>query len=282
MIQEFSNKLLRQLEDDLASTSAQVTDPFVKMRQSLKIIGQSMDKLRLAFLETTASDTQEIHFFKTIKPAFYKWKIFHAELYLIASNAPMGGGEIQRAYFEAELIVVERFLNAHPFQYQYFKMDMSELDRFYFLRNAVAPDALLPELPDVEPLFSTPADYLFAKLRAFEMLREWLWERINFLKRHPVLSFDAGQQKSELTWTGEKVHLAELAYGLYLSGQINNGQAGLAQVFRWMEEHFSVTIGIPAKRFAEMRGRKRLSRTQFLDSLKDLMVRKMDLDDARN
>jgi hypothetical protein len=280
MIQNFSNKLLRQLEDEIGSISIEQNNPFIKMRKCSKASRMSLEKLRTIFLETkNISQTEEIHFFKVIKPAFYKWKIFHAELYLIESNVPAGGAEVQRIFFESELRVVERFLLLHPFQYQYYKMDMCELDTFYFLRKADLTDSLLPEQPVMEPVFSSPGDYLFAKFRALDMLKDWLVERINFLKRHPVLSFDAGEMKSELRWTGDKIHLAELAYALHLSGQINNGQAGVAQIFRWFEEHFVVSIGVPAKRFAEIRARKRLSRTQYIDSLKDALLKKMDLDD---
>ena len=280
MIQDFSNRLLRQLEDEITSITIQEPDPFLKMRKGLKVARLYIEKLRTAFLETTQlSEIEEIHFFKTIKPAFYKWKIFLSELYLIESNVPSGGGEVQRVFFESELRIVERFFLCHPFQYQYYRMDMSELDRFYFLRNAVQTDLLLPELPEIESLFSSPGDYLFARFRAFDMLKEWLVERINFLKRHPILSFDATESKADLRWTGDKVNLAELAYALHLSGQFNNGQAGLAQIFRWFEVQFDVSIGVPAKRFSEIKSRKRLSRTHFMDSLKELLIRKMDQDD---
>jgi hypothetical protein len=282
MIQNFSNKLLKQLEEEIGSISDEQDNPFIKMRKILKASRMSIEKLRTVFLEAESiSETEEIHFFKIIKPAFYKWKIFHAELYLIESNLPAGGAEIQRVFFESELRVLERFFMYHPFQYQYYKMDMCELDKFYFLRKADLKESLLPEQPEMEPIFSSPGDYLFAKFRALDMLKDWLVERINFLKRHPLLSFDAGEMKSELRWTGDKIHLAELAYSLHLSGQINNGQAGVAQIFRWFEEHFVVSIGVPAKRFAEIKARKRLSRTQFIETLRDSLIKKMDQDDSR-
>ncbi|WP_316736752.1 RteC domain-containing protein [Pedobacter aquatilis] len=282
MIQNISNKLLRQLEEEMSSISNEQNDPFVKMRKALKASRISLGKLRTVFLEAESiSETEEVHFFKIIKPAFYKWKIYHAELYSVESNIPAGGADIQRVFFESELRVVERFLLLHPFQYQYYRMDMCELDTFYFLRKVDLTESLLPEQPEIEPIFSSPGDYLFAKFRAMDMLKDWLMERINFLKRHPVLSYDASEIKSELRWTGDKIHLAELAYSLHLSGQINNGQAGVAQIFRWFEEHFVVSIGVPAKRFAEIRARKRLSRTQFVDSLRDALVKKMDQDDLK-
>ncbi|KQS36846.1 RteC domain-containing protein [Pedobacter sp. Leaf194] len=280
MIQEVSNRLLRQLEDEIASISSQENNPFVKMRKGLKVSRDSLEKLRMFFIENESlSEAEEIHFFKVIKPAFYKWKIFHSELYLIETNMPSGGAELQQVFLEGELRVVERFLLCHPFQYQYYRMDLSELDRFYFLRKADFSESLLPEQPELEPIFSSPGDYLFAKFRAFDMLKEWLIERINFVKRHPLVSFNPGEMKSDLRWTGDKIHLAELGYALHLSGQLNNGQAGLAQVFRWLEEHLAISIGVPAKRFSEIRARKRLSRTQFVDSLKDALLKKMDQDD---
>ena len=66
-----------------------------------------------------------------------------------------------------------------------------------------------------------------------------------------------------------------------LSGQLNHGQAGIAQVFRWLDEKLSVNIGVPARRLASIRSRKRLSRTKFLDELKEVLEHKMDEEDGR-
>lgn len=282
MLQEFSNKLLRQLEDELGRVSAQVNDPFEKMRTALKLIRQAMEKLRTVVLENAfASDAEEIHFFKTIKPAFYKWRIYHAELYQIELNVPIGDAESQQVYFESELKAIERFLMLHPFQYQYYRMHLNELDRYYFLRKGENPEHMLPDLPEPEPQFSTPGDYLFSKLRAYDLLKDWLAERIVFLRKNPMVSYSLMEGSTELRWTGDKVKLAELGYALQLSGELNNGQAGINQIFRWLEEHLSVTIGVPAKRFSEIKSRKRLSRTQFMDELKDGLIRKMDGEDGK-
>ena len=281
MIQEFSNKLLRQLEDELGRISVQIIDPNEKRRVAIKTVRMALDKLRTYFTDKGfSSENEEIHFFKTIKPAFYKWRIYFAELCVIESNIPIGDADCQKIFFEGELRVVERILGSYPFQYQYYKMHLSELDRYYFLRKGNSFEFELHDLPDPDPVFAAPGDYLFSKIRAYEMLREWLAERITFLKKHPMLIYQAGEVSTDLRWTGEKVHLAELAYALQLSGQINNGQAGVAQIFRWLEEHLAVSIGIPAKRLSEIKARKRLSRTQFLDNLKHYLIQKMDLDET--
>jgi len=113
------------------------------------------------------------------------------------------------------------------------------------------------------------------------MLKDWLLERLDYLARNPLVPYVQGMQEVELHWTGDTVDLAELAYALSLSGHFNNGSAAVAQVFRWLEEKLSVSIGVPGRRLASIRARKRLSRTKFLDELKVVLERKMDDDDGR-
>ncbi|KRT13214.1 hypothetical protein ASU31_25780 [Pedobacter ginsenosidimutans] len=105
-------------------------------------------------------------------------------------------------------------------------------------------------------------------------------ERLDYLERNPQVAYIAGAMSVELKWTGDSVNLAELGYSVALSGQLNHGQAGIARVFRWLEEKLSVNIGVPARRMASIRSRKRLSRAKFLDELKEVLERKMDEDDG--
>lgn len=282
MIQELSNKLLKQLEQELEQTTGQSKDPLEKLKSVLKPIRQALQKLKGYLHEHPfASQEEEIKFFKYIKPDFYCWQIYCTELYTIEAEMPFNDATKQITYLEQELLYIERFFNQYQFHYQYYRLNADELDNLYFVRGVEVQSALLPNVPDLDPSFSTSSDYLFSKIKAFELLKEWIQERLIFLKKGPSTSYQLlnDRNKEELTWTGDTINLAEIGFAIYHTAQVNAGSASLNSIFRWLEQNFNVSIGIPAKRFAEIRRRKRLSRTRYIDEMKESIIRKMDKED---
>ncbi|MFD0792038.1 RteC domain-containing protein [Mucilaginibacter litoreus] len=175
-----------------------------------------------------------------------------------------------------ELEAIRRFFRQYAFLYAYFRQGMMEMDHLYFIRGERVQHLLLPDVSEPDPNFSTAADYLYSKFRALERQQEWLLAQISALEPQggPV------KRLRSLRWTGESINLVELGYGLFYSGQFNNGKAGIGEIFSWLEENLQVSIGIPARRFVEISRRKRLSRTKFLDSLRDAVNKKADEGDA--
>jgi len=281
MIRELSLRLQEQLELDLESLSYQQSNPLAKFNSSISLIRDALKKLKVYFDDHPCNKQEEIYFFKYIKPDIYRWKIYHSELYMIESNLPVGGADEQINYLKQEHYHIERFFLQYQFQYQYYRLNADELDNLYFVRGVQLQSTLLPNVPELDPSFSTSCDYLFSKIKAYELLKDWVLEKLNYLQKSP-LSIDnilQGHTSTELRWTGDSINLAELGYGLYYTSQINNGTAGIGEIFRWLEEKFGVTIGIPAKRFAAIRTRKRLSRTKYIDEMKEAIDRKLDKED---
>lgn len=71
-----------------------------------------------------------------------------------------------------------------------------------------------------------------------------------------------------------------MAYGIYQTAQVNNGKIGLAELVRKFEKVFNVNIGRPYRRFSEIKQRKRLSRTKYLDEMVKSINKKIDDEDA--
>jgi hypothetical protein len=282
MIQEISNRLLRQLENDLEQTCAQIKDPLQRLTAVLKLIREALKRLRVHVSDLKFKDkAEEIPIFKYIKPSFYQWQIYYTELYNIETNLPHGDAEKQTAFLEQELFYFERFFRQYAFLCQYFRLNATELDNLYFVRGAEMQSILLPEVPDLDPEFSTSCDYLFSQFRAFEALKDWVLERLLLLKKKNIdpQALSGNIHAGDMNWTGDTIDLAEVGLGLYHTGKLNNGTAGLGEIFRWLEEKFNVNIGVPAKRFAELRKRKRLSRTRYLNEMRDSLNLKMENED---
>ena len=280
MIQELSGRLLKQLEAELEEISFQNLSPIKRLTAALKPIRASLKKLK-SYLDDHpfSSAEEEIRFFKYVKPDFYRWQIYFNELYTIEENIPFLDAEAQRLHFENELIYVQRFFREYSFQYEYYKRDAGELDSLYFIRGADKGSLLTPNVPELDVSFSTNSDYLFSKIKAFEMLREWLSERINHLKKNPLVSYQPNSESDELRWTGDSINLAELAFGIHRTGQLNNGTATVGAIFRWLEDRFQVSIGIPSKRLSEIRRRTSISRTRYLDEMIEMVIQKLDKED---
>ncbi|MCY1501769.1 RteC protein [compost metagenome] len=280
MMQELSSRMLRQLEAQLEEIAFGATSALSKLTSASKAIRQALDKLKGYLSDHPfASDMEEIRFFKYVKPSFYQWQIYYSELYTIEANLPFGDAQVQSLHFENELIYVERFFRQYPFQYQYFKLDGGELDSLYFLRGKEDNSVLMPNVPELDPTFSTSSDYLFSKFKAFEMLRDWLMERIAHLKKNPLTTYQSGKDTDELHWTGDSINLAELAFGIHRTGQVNNGSASIGVIFRWLEEKLQISIGIPSKRLSEIRRRTTISKTRYLDEMSEAVIAKLEKED---
>lgn len=282
MIQEISNRLLKQLENDLEQACYQIKDPLQRLTTAVKLIREALKRLKLHVNDLKFKDkAEEIPIFKYIKPSFYQWQIYYTELYNIEINLPHGDPEKQAAFLEQELRYIERFFRQYAFLYQYFRLNATELDNLYFVREAEMQSILLPEVPDLDPQFSTSCDYMFSKFRAFEALKNWILERLLLLKKRNIdpLHLTGSLQVGDMNWTGDTIDLAEVGLGFYHTGKLNNGTAGLGEIFRWLEETFHVNIGVPAKRFAELRKRKRLSRTRYLNEMRNSLNMKMENED---
>lgn len=282
MLQSLAQQLREQLEDELDQVQTEESDPLERVSESIRKARSALEALKEAFIKYPfKSPSEEIHFFKHTKPRFYAHQFYYCQVYLLDDNRPCGTQETLQAYYEEELNAVKRCFLRHNFFYEYFRKGMNELDEIYFLRSAEFHSLPLPEVPALDSEFSTPGDYLFSKFIALERLVKEILFRIATLDNTPVVTHDGKlTERKRLKWTGESINLVELGYGLYHSGQLNNGNASIADIFRWLEEQLEVSVGKPSRRLTEIKRRKRLSQTRYLDQMRDQLLRRIDEENA--
>ena len=280
MLEKLSTKLLNQLNDGLEDVAEKKLSVEKRLSTSLQLIRGLLKQLREQATAHPFKDTlEEVHFFKDIKTCFLSAKIFELERYNLEQSKPVGTWETLLAFYEKELEAIHRFFNRNAYLYQYYRSGLVELDKLYFVRGAEVPAVIVPEFGEPDPEFSTAGDYLFAKFKAFEQLQYYILECIRLGSPASSMATTNSYQSKPLLWTGESINLVELGYGLVDSGQLNNGKAGVNDIFKWLEEHFNVSIGIPARRFVEIKRRKRLSRTRFLDNMRESVNKKVEEDE---
>lgn len=220
---------------------------------------------------------EEIEFFKNLKPEILALKIEEVYRYHLSLNKPIGTTENQLKYFEDELHALQTFFRMNAYHYQYFKNNLSELDNLYFLRNAGPLTVPLAEISDIDAEFSTPMTFLFAKFIAYEHIQYYILEKIAGIKFPDFVHANVNSTDDlSLNWTGKQINIVELTYGLFLTGQLNHGNASLNQIVRWMEINLHVNIGIIQRRITEIEGRKRLSITKFIDQMKEAIIKKIE------
>lgn len=280
MLKMFSEELYEQFSRELDAAYESEKEGMKRLISCLSVIRKYLGLLKdYVSKHPFKSPADEIDFFRHIKPKFYRWLIYYVEYHTIKDGKPLPGGKSMLRYYVEQLKFYNRFFRQNEFHYQYYKLSAVELDNLYFIRGAEVQQILIPEVPDVDPAFSTSMDYLFSKFMAYEKLQEYLLDEIRKLSGNnnevnPVKEGDT----NPLIWTGDKTNLVEVIYGMYYTGQLNNGNASVSDIIKWMEQHFHIDLSRSYRNFLDIRNRKRDSPTRYLDKMRASIEQRVDED----
>ncbi|HTD41255.1 MAG TPA: RteC domain-containing protein, partial [Mucilaginibacter sp.] len=227
------------------------------------------------------NEQEEIVFFKNWKPLFIAEQYYALEKFTIEANRPLTDSQSLKSYYEQELAFINRFFTQQQFLYQYYKFEFTELDQVLFVRGNEASNIVLPETPDLDPQFSTKGDHLFAKFIAYEKLRAYLVDELKSLQNPVRTHSDPGINSAEVKWTGETINLAEIGYGVWLTGQVNNGNATITEILECLERCFRIKIGTAFRRWQSISRRKRIKPTKYLDEMKNAVLKRLDEENER-
>lgn len=278
---EIALKAFIALEDDLKIISLSNGHPSVVLREQMSLVYSVLENLR--DLYPFDGPVSEINFHKHLYPSFRSLLIYYQEKHLILSGLPPDNSDLVKKHYQSELQRINRFFDAYAFHYKYFSLKAEELDALFFSEEVDPLSRLLPVIPAYEPAGSTVTAELFAKFMAYERLRTDLLMLLYEQESKPVLSRTTvdrfGKLRKPLKWTGEIINLIEVAHAIHLNKQINEGEIGIVEFFEGLGEFFGVNLGVPKKGFDNMKSRKRLSKTQFLDQMRDSVLKRMDDED---
>jgi hypothetical protein len=268
-MKDIIKKIYHEMEEDLSVFGDTGTMPVNRLSGSLNCVAAALDKLK-AFVDARpfTSEAEEIVFFKCHKPRFYCWKIYLVEEYSILANLPKGSSQMQRQYYLNEMALLERPRNHFRSVYQYYMDRETYRDEEYFLRSNFI--SFLPGQDYNQPLagFSTNQDYLFARFRANQMLHDFLIGKITKLENSAAEDL-AGKvlNRRKRRWTGDKINLIEIAYGIYFTAQMNDGKADIKEIIGWLETSLNIDLSQAYRMFLDIRRRKTISYTKFLESM---------------
>jgi len=155
MINELSEKLLRQFEVKLNKVIVESTSPINRLASSLNLVQDTTKSLKeIVGGYSFENHYEEIVFFKKIKPVLYSFKIFEIDLYQLTIKLPIGEKSDVMLYFKDELHEIQRFFSLNIFHYKYYLLGLTNLDNLYFLRDAVIPAGLVHEMQEQDSAFS--------------------------------------------------------------------------------------------------------------------------------
>jgi len=277
MKKQFENLLL-QFSEELMNIGGE-ENALEQLNQIERLSARMIHEIKeILTAQPFENEMEEIEFFKQVNPRILSPSIEQGLKYYILINKPITTNEALVDYFEDALKNLQSFFSMNSFHYQYFKSGIRELDHLYFLTSAGPLSIPIIEIHTQMKVYCPAMSYLFAKFLAYENVQYYIIEEISGLRTSNIVAsmqVDAAETP-ELKWTGESINIIELAYGLWLTGQLNNGNASLNQIIRWLEKNLSVSIGIAQRKFSEISRRKRISITKFIDQMRDAILKKID------
>jgi hypothetical protein len=277
-VEEFSDELFDELEHELSKITERTRSIIETSRESSTTTLKYINRLKIYVNNYQFQDiSEEINFFKNIRPKFLAKLIYFQKVYKIQFHLPLGYSEMVKNYYLMELEKINDFFKINSEFYSYYRSGATSLDEIYFTRKE--PDSwILLNSEDYETdfLFTTIYDQKLAKILAFKLVSEFLKSEI---KKLEISNKDADEKdlgkENQINWTGPKVALVELLYALQSAGSFNNGSIGLKELANHFQSYFNVDLGNYYRMFQDMRIRK-INRTTFLDLLKGRLIQRMD------
>ena len=272
--------LLNHLNEQLNFIDLEIDDQIKKCEQAITIILKSINELKKVVTKTNfKAETEEIQFFKEIKPQFTSKLIYFNRVYKIEMKKPNGGNRILKKYYNNELLKLKAFFDNELEFYQYFRSGSTYLDYKYFLRGKFDIKLALDSYYfETDTSFATSHDFKVATILANDLIQLYLENQLLMLENKENTEKSQRKPNVKMIWTGSKVALVELMYALHTEGVFNNGAADLKEIAEYFEHIFEIDLGQYRRVFLEIRARKN-DKTKFISTLNDLLLKRMENSD---
>lgn len=265
------------LENQLAEATLNESTLTGKYRVSILICKKAMTKLKRYISSYSFENTsEEIYFFKEVKPLFYSKYIYFINIYNFLMQLPPGGEEAIRAYIHFHLSDMQRFFDNNKAFYQYYRSGGTHMDHIYYTRGGF--DVLM-ELEDFEEdeQYSTSHDYKLSKIMAHERFRDYLNLELARVGNEGMVPLK-GQKVfpyQHPNWTATPTDAIELIYSLKASGSVNNGNIDVSELVGIFEFVFQMEIKESYHKIIDI-GRRKKAIPIFLNKLTDGLLRMLN------
>lgn len=272
-MKEFVDKLEKEIEGRLQVVEAMEADMLKKSLEASHILGNTFDRLKEFITSYEFKDaTEEIHFFKNVKPRLCAHLIYYRTIYNIEMNRPVGNIEVQRTYLNKELEDIQDFINKRLDFYRYWRSGCSNLDEIYFMRDKTDMELYLESFYyELDPKFSTNYDFKVARILANDMLQVFIQSELEALEENRYKNNDPNQSSLNVRLHAKKTDIIEILYGLDTVNFF--GDVSLKRITAFVEKAYNIDLGNISRTFAEMKSRN--IPTPFFDKIRDSLLKRM-------
>jgi hypothetical protein len=247
------------MESQLAEVILNGQTATEQYRSSIMICKKAMTKLKRYISSYSFENTSdEIHFFKEVKPLFYSKYIYFINVYNYLIQLPAGGEEAMRSYINFQLTDLQRFFDSNKAFYQYYRSGGTQMDAVYFTRGGFDVQMELEDFEEDEQ-YSTSHDYKLSKIMANEKFQDYLNLELARIGNGELLQLNS--QKifpfNHPNWTATQTDAVELLYSLKASGAINHGNIEISELVGIFEFIFQTELNETYHKLLDISRRKK-------------------------
>lgn len=275
-----ATKQLSELNEQLNFIDLEIDNSIKKCEKAVEIILISIANLKKNITKNIfKTGSEEIQFFKEIKPQFSSKLIYYNMVYKIEMKRPNGGNRIVKKYFQNELQKLKAYFDNELDFYKYYRSGSSYLDHKYFLRGKFDIKLALDSYYfETDTSFSTSHDFKVARILANDLIQLYIEDQLIMIENKDLGDKSQRKPNTKLIWTSSKVALTELIYALHSEGVFNNGATDLKDIAENFEHIFEIDLGQYRRTFLEIRARKN-DKTKFITTLNDALLKRMENSD---
>ena len=273
----YAQKLSSELNHQLQHIHLKTMDPIEYSELAIGSVVSILEQLKTFFISYQfETKTDEVQFFREIKPQFASKLIYYNEIYNMETKKPLASAKVQCKYYSNELAKLKDYFDENIHFYKYYRTGNRCLDKKYFVRGKHDIKLTIDSFYfQADQRFSTSHDYTVAKILANDQIKVYIEEQIALLQNQIA---NPNPSRNSQKWTASKVALTELIYALHTEGVFNNGASDLKDITAFFETTFNVDLGHFHRTFLDIRSRTS-ERTKFLNGLREKLLVRMDQSD---
>ena len=263
-----------EFENEFEILKNSITDAINQANELIKFIEKKIKELyKWLKAYVFESISEEIYFFKELKPKLTSKLIFYNNVIKLESNMPVGK-KLKQKYFEKLLNKIYQYSRKNRDFYQYYRSRATYNDEQYFVRSTEKTLIINHYFElNYDIQLCSSHDYKTAIIMCNDLFSALLVDKLEKINNscsieHPFL-------QSNLNWTGNKIDLIEVIYALHHQKVINGGNIDIKE----LATHFGYVFNIDLEEniyrsYVDIKNRKTI-KTKFLNNLSENLNTKM-------